>query len=122
MRFDEYSYGSIAGSYDWLAAVYSRGRIGASKREQLDAIERGDRVLYAGVGRGKDALLAARWGAHVTAIDLAPQMLSRLSKQLTSEGLESELIRGDVSSHKASQRWEYPSPRRAQRDFPRNTG
>ena len=103
MRFDEYSYGSIAGSYDWLAAVYSRGRIGASKREQLDAIERGDRVLYAGVGRGKEAVLAARFGARVTAIDLAPQMLERLSKQLAREDLESELISGDVSNHKPSE-------------------
>ena len=100
MRFDEYSYGSIAGSYDWLAAVYSRGRIAASKREQLDAIERGDRVLYAGVGRGEDALLAVRIGARVTAIDLAPEMLDRLSKQLARQALESELICGDVSNHK----------------------
>jgi 2-polyprenyl-3-methyl-5-hydroxy-6-metoxy-1,4-benzoquinol methylase len=99
MRFDEYSYGSIAGIYDWLAAVYSRGRIGASKRAHLDAIECGDRVLYVGVGRGEDALLAARSGARVTAIDLAPEMLERLSKQLGREDLESDLICGDVSNH-----------------------
>lgn len=100
MRFDEYSYGPIAGSYDWLAAVYSRGRIAASKLEQLDVIERGDRVLYAGVGRGEDAVLAARSGARVTAIDLAAEMLERLSKQLLRENLESELICGDVSNHR----------------------
>ena len=100
MRFDEYSYGSIARLYDWLAAIYSRGQIGASKCRHVDAIGSGDRVLYAGVGSGKDALLAARWGAHVTAIDVAPEMLDRLSKEFTREGLESELIRGDVSSHK----------------------
>lgn len=99
MRFDEYSYGSIAGFYDGLAAVYSRGRIGASKRGQIDAIEIGDRVLYAGVGRGEDALQAARLGARVTAIDLAPEMLERLSNQLARENLESELICGDVSNH-----------------------
>jgi ubiquinone/menaquinone biosynthesis C-methylase UbiE len=99
MRFDEYSYGSIAGIYDWLAAIYSRGQISASKRGQLDAIASGDRVLYAGVGRGEDALAAARRGARVTAIDLAPQMLARLAKQLAREELEFELIRGDVSSH-----------------------
>ena len=103
MRFDEYSYGSIAGIYDWLAAIYSRGRIGASKRGQLDAIKSGDRVLYAGVGRGEDALLAAQLGARVTAIDLAPEMLERLSKRLAPEDLECELICGDVSSHKPSE-------------------
>jgi ubiquinone/menaquinone biosynthesis C-methylase UbiE len=100
MRFDEYSYGSIALIYDWVAGVYSRGQIAASKRLQLDAIKCEDRVLYAGVGRGADALLAARFGARVTAIDLAPQMLERLSKRLTREGLVSELICGDVSNHK----------------------
>lgn len=99
MRFDEYSYASIGGVYDWLAAFYSRGRIAASKRGQLDAIEHGDRVLYAGVGRGEDALLAARAGARVTAIDLAPRMLERLSRARSQEDLELELICGDVSRH-----------------------
>lgn len=100
MRFDEYSYGSISLVYDWLAAIYSRGQIVASKRAQLDSIQRGDRVLYAGVGRGGDALLAARFGARVTAVDLAPEMLERLAERLTREGLVSELICGDVSNHK----------------------
>ncbi len=100
MRFDEYSYGSLAAVYDWLAAVYSRGQIAASKRIQLESIESNDRVLYAGVGCGEDALLAARFGARVTAIDLAPEMLERLSKQLVREGLDCELICGDASAHK----------------------
>ena len=100
MRFDEYSYGPVAGFYDWLAAFYSRGQIGASKRGQLEVIESGDRVLYAGVGRGADALMAARFGAHVTGVDLAPEMLERLAKQFALEDLEAELICGDVASHK----------------------
>lgn len=99
MRFDEYSYGSIAGFYDQLAAFYSRGRIGASKRGQIDTIQIGDRVMYAGVGCGEEALQAARLGARVTAIDLAPQMLERLSSRLALENLESELICGDVAKH-----------------------
>ena len=100
MRFDEYSYGPVAGFYDWLAAFYSRGQIGASKQGQLEVIESGDRVLYAGVGCGADALLAARFGAHVTGVDLAPEMLERLAKQFAREDLEAELICGDVASHK----------------------
>lgn len=99
MRFDEYPYGSIVRIYDWLAAVYSLGQIDASKRVQLDAIECGDRVLYAGVGSGADALEAARVGARVTAIDLSPEMLEPLSRQLAREALDSELICGDVSTH-----------------------
>lgn len=100
MRFDEYSYGSISRVYDRLAAIYSFGQIGASKRDQLDSIESGDRVMFAGSGCGEDVLLAARFGAHVTSIDLAPAMLARLSRNLKRENLESELICGDVASHK----------------------
>jgi demethylmenaquinone methyltransferase/2-methoxy-6-polyprenyl-1,4-benzoquinol methylase len=103
MRFDEYSYGPIASFYDWLASVYSRGQIAASKRQQIEVIQRGDRVLYAGVGRGTDALAATRLGARVTAIDLAPEMLERLSSRLTRENLEAELICGDVSNHKPAE-------------------
>jgi len=100
MRFDEYAYGSLAWVYDLLAALYSRGQIGASKRIQLDAIESGDRVLYAGAGAGEEILLAARFGARVTAIDLADAMLTRISSRFAREGLQSELICGDVASHK----------------------
>lgn len=100
MRFDEYSYGRIAGIYDLLAALYSRGQIGASKRIGLDSIKSGDRVLYAGSGGGDEILLAARLGARVTAIDLAQSMLDRVSRKFEREGLLPELICGDVSSHK----------------------
>jgi len=103
MRFDDYSYGPIAGVYDLLAGLYSRGQIGASKRVQLDSIESGDRVLYAGAGTGEEILLAARFGAQVTAIDLADAMLQRVSKGFAREGLPSELICGDVASHQPTE-------------------
>jgi ubiquinone/menaquinone biosynthesis C-methylase UbiE len=99
MRFDEYSYASIAGLYDLLAGLYSRGQIAASKRVQLDSIESGDRVFYAGAGTGEEILLAARFGANVTAMDLADAMLERVAKRFTREGLSPELICGDVASH-----------------------
>ncbi len=51
MRLDQYSYGPVAGFYDWLAAFYSRGRISVTKREHLAAIKGGERVLYAGIGQ-----------------------------------------------------------------------
>jgi demethylmenaquinone methyltransferase/2-methoxy-6-polyprenyl-1,4-benzoquinol methylase len=100
LRFDSYSYGSIARLYDSLAALYSRGQIAASKRVQLDSIRSGDRVLYAGAGSGSEIILAARFGAQVTAIDLAEEMLVRVAVRFEREGLSSELICGDVSSHK----------------------
>jgi len=102
-RFDEYPYGSIAGVYDLLAALYSRGQIAASKRIGLDSIKSGDRVLYAGAGTGEEILLAARFGAQVTAIDLADQMIERVSKRFGREGLSAELICGDVASHEQTE-------------------
>ncbi len=99
MRFDDFSYDAVASFYDELAEIYSLGRIRRSKASQLVAIAKSDRVLYAGVGRGSDALLAARFGARVTAIDLSASMLSRFERRLAREGLEAELIRGDVAAH-----------------------
>jgi demethylmenaquinone methyltransferase/2-methoxy-6-polyprenyl-1,4-benzoquinol methylase len=100
LRFDSYSYSSIARVYDFLAAVYSRGQIGASKGVQLDSIQSGDRVLYAGAGGGSEILMAARFGARVTSIDLAQEMLDRVASRFAREGLFSEMICGDVFSHK----------------------
>ena len=68
VRFDDYGYGEVASFYEELADLYSRGRIAASKRSQLVHLAPGDRVLYVGVGRGEDALEAARKGVRVTAV------------------------------------------------------
>ena len=100
MRFDEFPYDAVSGLYDELAALYSLGRIRRSKEFQLASIAKGDRVLYAGVGRGADALLAARFGARVTAIDLSPRMLARFERRFAREGLEAALIQGDVADHR----------------------
>lgn len=100
MRFDDYPYDAVAFLYDELASLYSRGRIQRSKASQLSAIAKGDRVLYAGVGRGADALLAARFGARVTAIDLSARMLARCERRLAREGLAAQLIHGDVADHR----------------------
>ena len=97
MRFDEFGYGAVSAFYEELAALYSFGRIAASKRRQLDFLEPGDRVLYAGVGRGEDAVEAARLGVRVTGVDLSSRMLAHLEERLAREGLEAELIRGDVA-------------------------
>ncbi len=103
MRFDDYSYHSIAAVYDLLAGICSRGQIAASKRIGLDSIESGDRVLYAGAGAGEEILLAGRFGAKVTAIDLADGMIRRVSERFASEGLSAELICGDVVNHQPAE-------------------
>lgn len=55
------------------------------------------RVLDAGAGTGFLSLLLAREGYHVTALDLAPGMLGRLSAKAQSSGLEVEVIEGNAA-------------------------
>jgi demethylmenaquinone methyltransferase/2-methoxy-6-polyprenyl-1,4-benzoquinol methylase len=97
VRFDDYGYGAVAPFYEELADLYSRGRIAASKRSQLGYLTAGDRVLYVGVGRGEDALEAARKGVRVTAVDLSEAMLRRLAQRLEREGLDAELVEADIA-------------------------
>lgn len=95
------SYGAVAWCYDELASIGSFGRIRAAKHAQLADLSPGERVLYAGVGRGEEALLAARLGARVTALDCAPQMLDRLRRAAETAELPVETVLGDLFSHRA---------------------
>lgn len=95
-----YSYEAVAAFYDELAALYSLGRIERSKQSRIDLLVPGERVLFAGVGRGSDAIAAARRGAAVTAVDLSPRMLARLSDGLAREGLHAELVEADIATHR----------------------
>ena len=100
MGFAAHSYEAVASFYDELAAIYSRGRIEASKRCQIESLTSGERVLFAGVGRGSEAVEAAGRGAQVTAIDLSPGMLGRFSRALEREGLHARTIEADVAKHR----------------------
>lgn len=98
--FGAHPYGAVAAVYDELATLYSLAAIDRSKRAGVEALTPGERVLFAGVGRGKDALLALRRGVRVTAIDLAPAMLARFRAALARAGLEARTIEGDVADHR----------------------
>ena len=98
-----YSYEAVAAIYDELAALYSLGRIERSKQSRMDLLVPGERVLFAGVGRGSDAISAARLGARVTAVDLSPRMLGRLADGLAREGLEAELIEADIATYRTAE-------------------
>ncbi|MCP4905994.1 MAG: class I SAM-dependent methyltransferase [bacterium] len=99
MEFGAHSYDGVAYCYDELASLYSLGRIEMSKQSQIGSLSPTERVLFAGVGRGRDAIAAARCGVAVTAIDLSPIMLGRFSRGLEREALRAEAIEGDVASH-----------------------
>lgn len=101
--FGAHPYGAVAAVYDELATLYSLGAIDRSKGAGVEALAPGERVLFVGVGRGSDALVAARRGCRVTAIDLAPAMLARFRASLDREGLAAETIEGDVADHRPAE-------------------
>ena len=93
------SFDRAAWFYEPLAHLHSGGQIAAAKASQVELMSAGDKVLYVGVGTGEDALLAARRGVALTAIDLSAEMLRRAQAKLDREGLTAELIHGDVRDH-----------------------
>lgn len=95
------NYDRIAPGYAALAQCYSLGRIRACKRWQLRELAAGDRVLYAGAGPGEDALWAARLGARVTVVELAPRMRALAAARFRAASLDRviELIPGDLLDH-----------------------
>lgn len=93
------SYEAIAWCYQELAAIYSLGSIRAAKVWQVETLAPNSTVLYVGVGRGEDALLAARRGCRVVGLDLSAGMLGRLRADLAAEELRVDLVRGDLFEH-----------------------
>lgn len=89
-----------------MASVYERtvnlstgGQNLASRMSQIEELQPGDRVLYAGVGPGEDALAAAQRQARVTCLDLAPEMLEQAQRRFEAAGLTGEFICEDVMDY-----------------------
>lgn len=80
-------YKLVGPIYDWLSAVYSGKSIHRCKIAMLDRLKPGDKVLFAGVGHGMDAVYAARLGADVTVVDLSETMLNKFKANLDKEGI-----------------------------------
>ncbi len=93
------NYNSVAWFYQWLAHIYSCGQIRASKINQIDNISPGEKVLYAGVGSGEDAIQAGRKGAHVTCIDLSRNMIENTRSEFEMNDVQGEFICGDIMEH-----------------------
>ncbi len=71
----------------WLGSTRQRcisiaGEIRAVKAAPLEYFQSKQRVLYAGVGGGEDAALAANRGVALTLLDLSPAMLERAARKL----------------------------------------
>src|SRR5690606_3308681 len=80
-------YKVIGPVYDLLSTLYSGRSIHNCKVAMLNPqhLQPGDRILFAGVGHGKDAIHAAELGAQVTVVDLSETMLRKFQEQLDRE-------------------------------------
>lgn len=79
-------YRHVAWVYDALASAYSLGAIDRVKRAHHALIKPGDRVLYAGAGRGSEIVGACQRGAEVTCVEPCPAMALRLHDRLAGHG------------------------------------
>ena len=95
------SYDRLARLYDAAAHLYSGGQIRALKASQIGELQAGQRILYAGVGDGEDAVLAANRRVTLTLLDLSPLMLERAAGKFQAADAEGclEIICSDVLKH-----------------------
>src|SRR3990172_4035060 len=92
------SYDRMAWLYDAAAHLYSGGQIHALKTSQIGELQPGNRVLYAGVGGGEDAVLAAKNHVILTVLDSSPLMLEQAARKFRAAGAQKsiEIICSDV--------------------------
>lgn len=93
------AFDRAASFYELAGHIVSTGQIAAVKAWQVGMMSPGDRVLYAGVGAGEDAVIAGRAGIDLTCIDLSNRMLHRTERKLVRAGVPATLIHGDVFEH-----------------------
>lgn len=84
-----------AGEYDRFSRFMEQGA--RNFYEQLD-VPAGCRLLDVGCGSGQLALWAARDGADVTGIDIAPNLVRRAGARARAEGLKARFFEGDAEA------------------------
>ncbi len=75
-------YKIIGPLYDFLSMIYSGKQIHRCKTAMNTDLQPDDKILFAGVGHGRDAIDAAEKGAQVTVVDLSETMLKNFEKNL----------------------------------------
>jgi ubiquinone/menaquinone biosynthesis C-methylase UbiE len=80
IKFTAESFDAMVSTYETWAEPLSSGL--AKLALERTTVSAGERVLDIGAGTGALTLQAAALGARVTAIDLAPKMVDRLSERL----------------------------------------
>lgn len=82
------------GDYGRIAAGFTPG---AAEFVRRRALMPGERVLDVACGTGNLALPAARAGAHVTGLDIAPPLLEQAGRAAATQGLQIQLDQGDCT-------------------------
>ncbi len=84
----------------WIAGDFGRiAKTTSTDAEEFSArlaLKPGTRVLDIACGTGNLSIPAARGGARVTGIDIAPNLLSEAEKRASAENLEIRFIEGDA--------------------------
>ncbi|EAT11299.1 class I SAM-dependent methyltransferase [Bermanella marisrubri] len=91
-------YKIIGPLYDFLSTIYSGRQIHKCKIAMNDGLKTDDKILFAGVGHGKDAIDAAEKGLKVTVVDLSATMLKNLEKNIKGKQFKHpiRLVHSDI--------------------------
>ena len=84
-----------AGNYDYFSRYMERG---AQTFYERLVVSPGSELLDVGCGSGQLALWAARDGAHVTGVDIAPNLVRRAQARANAEGLNARFLEGDAEA------------------------
>lgn len=86
--------------YDAMSWVFAGNAIYKCKCSMLtpEYMKPGDKVLFAGVGHGKEAIYAAEHGAEVTVVDLSEAMLEKFREGIkkTGKDLNIRVVHSDI--------------------------
>lgn len=102
-------YRIIGPLYDLLGRIYSGKNIENCKAAMLNPehLRPGMKVLFAGVGHGRDAIRAAQLGADVTVVDLSETMLRKFQETQAKEAPEVSIRRIHSDILKVDETGEY---------------
>ena len=103
-------YRIVGPAYDFLSNLYSGRSIHHCKVAMIntDKIRKGDRILFAGVGHGLDAVRAAEIGANVTVVDLSETMLKQFRQNLKQSNAKLKIrqVHSDIMEFNEFQKYD----------------